>query len=148
MSASDNLSQSLFHGSSHPFNKGDIIKPIDMNHAHATTDKAYADNYSYLDAERNNNARDPKSLFTYLYKVSPVDAKEMHAETEPWRNDPVKKNLRLAKDIPNIYVSKKGFKVEGLEAMHNHPVIVTDNKILERVKETPEKRRKRWAEEG
>jgi hypothetical protein len=126
------LSGPLFHGTSHPFNKGDIIKPMDMDHAHATTDKAYADNYSTLDAERDYS-RDPKSLFTYTYRVSPVDEKEMHSETEPWRNDPVKKNLRLAKDIPNIYVSKKGFKVEGIESMTAHPQIVTDNKILEKV---------------
>lgn len=130
------LSQQLFHGSSHPFNKGDIIKPMEMEHAYATTDKEYADNYSVMDAERDYT-RDPKSLFTYNYRVSPVDEKEMHAETEPWRNDPIKKNLRLAKDIPNIYVSKKGFKVEGIEAMHPHGQIVTDNKILEKVMRSP-----------
>lgn len=141
------LSGPLFHGTSHPFNKGDIIKPMGMEHAHATTDKAYADNYANLDAERDHSV-DPKSLFTYTYKVSPVDAKEMHTETGPWRNDPVKKNLRIAKDTENIYVSKKGFKVEGLEAMHNHPVIVNDTRALERAIESPEKKRKRWAEES
>ena len=141
------LSEPLFHGSSHPFNKGDIIKPMDMDHAHATVDKAYADNYANLDAERDYT-RDPKSLFTYTYKVSPVDEKEMHTETEPWRSDPIKKNTRLEKDSKNIYVSKKGFKVEGLAEMHNHPVIVNDTRALERALETPEKKRKRWAEEA
>lgn len=136
------LSESLFHGSSHPFNKGDIIKPMEMDHAHATTDKAYANNYSTLDAERDYS-RDPKSLFTYTYRVSPVDEKEMQSETEPWRTDPVKKNLRLAKDIPNIYVSKKGFKVEGIESMRAHPQIVTDNKVLENALSAWRRRRDR-----
>lgn len=141
------LSGPLFHGTSHPLNKGDIIKPMDKDHAHATTDKAYADNYAVLDAERDSH-RDPKSLFTYTYRVSPVDEKEMHSETEPWRTDPIKENLRLPKDTKNIYVSKKGFKIEGLETMRNHPVIVSDNRALQRALETPAQKRKRWAEEA
>jgi hypothetical protein len=111
-----------------------------MDHAHATTDKAYADNYSY---RAKDETRDPKSLFTYTYKVSPVDEKEMQSETEPWRTDPVKENLRLAKDTPNIYVSKKGFKVEGIESMRAHPQIVTDNKVLENSRRAWRRRRDR-----
>lgn len=125
------LSNQLFHGSSQPFNKGDLIKPMEMDHAFATKDKQYADNHSVLDAERDWKAG-PKSLFTYLYKVSPVDAHEMHSETEEWRGDKVKR-VQPKKDLDNILVSKKGFRVEGLETMHPHPQIVTDNKILENV---------------
>ncbi len=90
MSASDNLSKSLFHGSSHPFNKGDIITPKGKGHAFATINLEYAK--YHLEEIKGKEGK--------VYTVEPVDRQEMEEETSKG-------------EFGNYRLSKKGFRVTG-----------------------------------
>jgi hypothetical protein len=108
-------------------------------HAFATVNKEYANNFSITDAERDST-KGPKSLFTYLYKVSPVDEKEMHEESAKWRSGEARQHLGHSKSLDDyiekqnqsVFVSKKGFKVDDIDTLHNHPQVVNDTRIMEK----------------
>ena len=92
MSASDNLSQALFHGTAAQLKPGDTVRPgRDFSHAFATTDATLAKEYG-----------------SNVYKVSPVDSKEASeytkAELAKWQSEP-------SADTKSVVKSAKGFKV-------------------------------------
>lgn len=94
MAASDYLSKSLFHGSKHLFEKGDIVTPQNGDYAYVTSDRDYAQLHG-----------------AHTYKVEPIDHEEYQDTTsEAYRTD------SLNTDSVNDYavgVSKKGFRVKG-----------------------------------
>jgi hypothetical protein len=92
MSASDNLSKVLFHGTNAKLKPGDTVVPgSDFEHAFATTDSTLAKEYG-----------------SNVYKVSPVDSKEAieytKAELAKWQSEP-------STDAKSVVTSAKGFKV-------------------------------------
>jgi hypothetical protein len=94
MAASDNLSQTLFHGTAAQLKPGDTVRPgRDFSHAFATTDATLAKEYG-----------------SNVYKVSPVDNKEASeytkAELAKWQSEP-------SADAKSVVKSAKGFKVLG-----------------------------------
>ena len=94
MSASDVLSQVLFHGTTASLKSGDTVTPgKDFPHAFATTDATLAKEYG-----------------SNVYKVSPVDSKEASeytkAELAKWQSEP-------SADAKSVVKSAKGFKVLG-----------------------------------
>jgi len=94
MSASDHLSQELFHGTMATLKPGDTVRPgRDFAHAFATTDATLAKEYG-----------------SNVYKVSPVDSKEAaeytKAELAKWQSEP-------SADAKSVVKSAKGFKVLG-----------------------------------
>ena len=94
MSAQDNLSEQLFHGTHAVFNPGDVIVPDPSDEggdsvAHASESRPYA-------ASHGPN----------VYEVAPVNKSEVKRATRRWRNqgpDFVMKDM--------THVSNKGFKV-------------------------------------
>ena len=99
MSASDNLSQQLFHGSIHPFNVGDTIKPGPDDLAWATSSPEIATQYAEIGNSRSvtSNDRikvhDQPVLFGTVYKVKPL------------KNDLISEE--------DIHASRTGFEVTG-----------------------------------
>lgn len=94
MSAQDNLSAELFHGSAAKLKAGDVVRPgRDFPHAFATTDATLAKEYG-----------------ANIYKVSPVDSKEAaeytKSELAKWQSEP-------SADAKSVVKSVKGFKVLG-----------------------------------
>ena len=94
MSAQDNLSQQLFHGTHFEFNPGDVVRPDPtdeggMSVAHASESKPYA-------ASHGPN----------VYVVTPVNKSEAKKVTRKWRNEGPDFSM---KDM--THVSDKGFKV-------------------------------------
>ena len=110
MSASDHLSQPLFHGSIHPFKVGDVIKPQNQGTAFATPDANYAGRYAEagnMRAFRNSedkklNVNDNPALFGTVYKVEPVKHEDVKhgTSTDIWERP--------------IVASESGFKVTGI----------------------------------
>lgn len=86
------LSQALFHGTFAELKPGDIVEPREHEHA-----------YTF------GNAR-PASEFGNVYKVTPVDPVEKRKETMQWR-----KNNPLHTLQNDVHVSKKGFRVNGIQ---------------------------------
>jgi len=106
MSASDNLSQQLFHGSPHAIKTGDVITPRGSHVAYASSDPSYSDIY----AVHVTPTAKQRALFGMNYKVEPVDSQEMHDTTEEARSQWVH-----PADAPqHVYVSTKGFRVTGV----------------------------------
>ena len=105
MSASDNLSKELFHGSIHPFKVGDVIKPGSDELAWATSNPETAKQYAEVGNSRaiSKNPRiatkDNPVLFGTIYKVSPL-----------------KDDLISEEDI---HASRTGFKVTGIHSLVN-----------------------------
>jgi len=91
MAASDHLSKVLFHGSTHPFKKGDIVLPKKGGVAWATTDRAFAKGWA---AERSTKGGKPQ-----VFIVEPVDHTEVKATN---------KKHEMSSDI---HISTKGFRV-------------------------------------
>ena len=94
MSASDHLSQELFHGTMATLKPGDTVTPgRNFAHSFATTDATLAKEYG-----------------SNIYKVSPVDSKEASeytkAELAKWQSEP-------SADAKSVVKSAKGFKVLG-----------------------------------
>jgi hypothetical protein len=89
MSAEDNLSAILFHGTGVTFKPGDVVKPKGRGsrHAWAASSKDVAANFA------GGHEGDTQSL---VYRVTPVDPSE-----------------QTQTDDPNIHRSRKGFKVIG-----------------------------------
>ena len=92
MSAQDNLSQQLFHGTHVDLNPGETVKPgKDFGYAFATSDPTLAAEYG------------PK-----VYQVHPVDPEAAHKFTQDelskWVGEPSKDNKSVVK-------SKQGFTV-------------------------------------
>jgi len=106
VTASDNLSSQLFHGSPHAIKTGDIITPKEHDVAYAANDPSYSDIYAV-----SHNYRDRQyALFGMNYTVEPVDAQEMHETTMGERSkwpDP-------SSAPKKVFKSKKGFRVTGL----------------------------------
>jgi hypothetical protein len=88
--------QFLYHASDKDFNLGDVVTPVNYNHAFATKDKSLAKEYG-----KN------------IYKVEPVDREEADSytseEAAKWVGD-------MPEDSKSIVKSKKGFKVVSKES--------------------------------
>ena len=91
MSASDNLSSALFHGTTHAFKKGDIVLPKKRGVAWATTDKKFARGWA---AHRSIKGGSPQ-----VYLVEPIDHEEVKATNK-------KHGM-----YPGTHISTKGFRV-------------------------------------
>ena len=110
------LSKELFHGTGETFKVGDVIKPQGHRVAHATTSSSLASTYAELSTDPKSSRTNHPSLFGVVYKVEPVDHKEVedttHSEGE----------LRTAENDPKVMAtsdmrfSKKGFKVTGVHS--------------------------------
>ena len=111
MSASDNLSTQLFHGTNANLKPGDVITPKKYSKAFATTDASEAKAYAQTSRSMNKGETQP-SLFGAVYKVAPIDHEEMTTESDAY-NLPNKN-----RGIDSSYrVSRKGFKVLGLHEL-------------------------------
>jgi hypothetical protein len=104
VSAQDNLSQQLFHASDVEFRPGDVVTPRNHNHAYASIDPNHAGQWG-----KN------------VYKVEPVDAKEMHETTKAnhawlknvdWNPEDSEDMHRVRNFVATVN-SKSGFKVVG-----------------------------------
>jgi len=88
--------QFLYHASDTDFKPGDVIKPVNYNHAFATKDMSLAKEYG-----KN------------VYKVEPVDQEEADSvtseEAAKWVGD-------MPEDSKSVVNSKKGFKVVSKES--------------------------------
>lgn len=116
MSAQENLSQQLFHGTGADLSVGDVIKPRGdvawaalhpgLAHYHAAANLHTPKHLTY--DEEGNLA--PKKhwqmpMFTPVYTVEPVDPKEMEKATKE-------------RGVPSdTRVSNKGFRVTGLHKL-------------------------------
>lgn len=93
MSAQDNLSQQLFHGSYHPFKPGDLVTPQDFDdRAWATTNRSYAGEHVGEDIPGHTDMHGRKPRVFVVEK--PEDAVQ-HPEHK------------------DTYTSKTGFRVKG-----------------------------------
>ena len=112
MSAQDNISEQLFHGSGEVFKSGDVIKPQNYSVAYSTTDPNYAYHFAnegnFRPAKKTKNWQMP--LFSMVYQVEPVDHEEMKSSTEQWNKDVAEP------EDSDIRVSKKGFRVKGVHS--------------------------------
>ena len=102
MSAEDNLSKALFHGTAHAFKPGDIIEPNSglfkgiSGTAFATTDYESAKAYAESRAEREG------ATHGMVYSVEPVD-----------KDETSRINDNLGRQ--SVITSSKGFKVKKHE---------------------------------
>ena len=121
MSAQNNLSQQLFHGSGVSFKPGDIIKPVNHRVAHATTSTWMAHAYAESDLDPRTSRGNQPSLMSMVYTVEPVDAHEMasttNAETAARKNE----NDENVMATHDMRFSKKGFKVTGVHSFVHDP---------------------------
>ena len=83
--------QFLYHASNNDFNLGDVVKPVNYNHAFATTDKSLAKEYG-----KN------------IYRVEPVDKEESDAYTA---SQAAKWVGEMSEDSKSVVNSQKGFKI-------------------------------------
>ena len=114
MSASDNLSKQLFHGTGADLTVGDIIKPMRHKVAHATTDKNYATAFGEGSTHPEIDKNFQRPLFGAVYTVEPVDHKEAETTTDKEMLRRYKKRDPMASPEPHHVYSKKGFRVTGL----------------------------------
>ena len=102
MSASDNLSEQLFHGTNANLKEGDIVKPAksllhdDQELAFATTDYGLAHSYGYSRAKNNG------ALFGSVYEVEPMEGDTTIKKLHSMNNDTSKP----------VRSSEKGFRVK------------------------------------
>ena len=92
MTASNNLSAVLFHGSAHAFKPGEVIEPRNHAAAFATTSHETAKAYASVDAEHHG------VLMGMTYEVEPVGEYTMQAD-----------HTGLFKDVAT---SRRGFRVK------------------------------------
>lgn len=107
MSAEDNLSAQLFHGTDADLKVGDVVKPTKgwtgKTLSWASTSPNYA--WDFASVRRSNNPNNP--MFGSIYTVEPVDEKEMQ-----------KTSNKDTVGMSNLFrASKKGFKVTGLHGL-------------------------------
>lgn len=102
---------SLYHGTNANLKPGDVINPQQYSKAFATSSLDEAKNYAKTSRISNKGNTEP-SLFGAVYKVAPLDHEEMTKETTSY-NLP---NTNRGVDS-NYFVSRKGFKVLGLEGL-------------------------------
>ena len=105
MSASNNLSKPLFHGTQADLKVGDVVVPDASGHgnyAWATKHPRYAEHFAKITRGNNPNPQ----MFGSIYTVEPVDAKESKKLSRAVGGTDLRKQP--------VRVSKKGFKVTGL----------------------------------
>jgi hypothetical protein len=101
MSAEDNLSKQLFHGSMASIPVGGIVEDKG-NGAWASTSWGEASKYASSDFRSDPNPQ--PALFNPVYTVEPVDKAETEAHSKE-RNVP-----------SDVRVSQKGFRVTGIHS--------------------------------
>jgi len=101
MSAQNNLSQQLFHGTKTNIPVGEIIKDRG-NGAWAST--SWGEASKYASSEFRSDPSSQPALFNPVYTVEPVDKDEMETYSKE-RNA-----------SSNVRVSKKGFRVTGIHS--------------------------------
>ena len=150
MSAQDNISQQLFHGTDVALSVGDVIRPGNHRVAHASPSPLTAAGFAEMRTfhePRNSNPDRP--MFGTVYKVEPVDRAEF-AKTD------VEERARRekAKDVeesanPNYKFSKKGFRVTGIHSLvaNSDDVIAHRNSLYKEKKAKEDAENERlWAE--
>lgn len=114
MSAQDNLSKQLFHGTGASLSVGDIIKPVRHKVAHATTDLGYATTFGESSTHPDIDKNFQRPLFGAVYKVEPVDRDEAADTTEKEKTRRYASKDDNVQAEPHHVYSTKGFKVTGL----------------------------------
>lgn len=121
MSASDNLSEALFHASGADLKIGSVIKPTKKYRvAHATTSLKYATDFGEGLTHPGAHREGQIPMFGTVYTVEPVDAEEVSKETE------TETNIRKQEKNPEVPAeshmrfSKKGFRVTGVRRITNN----------------------------
>ena len=115
MSASDNLSKQLFHGTGASLTVGDIIKPMRHKVAHATTDKNYATAFGESSTHPDIDKNFQRPLFGAVYTVEPVDHQEAEHTTDKEKARRYASGNKEVQAEPHHVYSKKGFRVTGLK---------------------------------
>ena len=106
MSADDNLSQQLFHGTDATLQVGDTVRPRKGEGSHAfATDSP--DEAAYYANFANNRFRldRPKQPESTVYTVEPLDT--------PTVNE---RGIRMVDNDAKVMSSKTGFKVTGIHS--------------------------------
>ena len=105
MSASDHLSEQMFHASPNVLKKGSIIRPSDNNRDAWAGDKARADHHAQLLHRTYSQQRygyDQLALWHPVYEVEPLKTDKTLERTEEGQPKDMK-----------TYRSAKGFRVKG-----------------------------------
>ena len=102
MSAQDNLSHALFHGTTANLKPGDVINPTlqvisEKKEAYATTDYSEAHSYARTRAKNRN------ALFGSVYEVEPLENDSTFEKKTSLIGDQRKKPIRT---------SERGFRVK------------------------------------
>ena len=103
MSAQDNLSQKLFHGTTENLKPGDIIKPtpqVISGRTEAYATQEYNEAYNYAGARASSR----NVLFGSVYEVEPLENDATLKKTKSLLGDQRKKAVR---------VSDQGFRVKS-----------------------------------
>lgn len=101
MSAEDNLSQQLFHGTKASIPVGGIIK--DKGNG-AWAAKSWGEASKYASSEFRSDPSPQPALFNPVYTVEPVDKEEADAYSKE-------------RGVPSdVSVSRKGFRVTGIHS--------------------------------
>jgi hypothetical protein len=124
LSASDNLSEQLFHASGANLKVGDVVTPTSKYRvAHATTSRRYAIDFGEAQTHPNiyeGREVEQPALFGAVYTVEPVDHDEMKKTTGEETDI---RNEEKNPDVPaesHMRFSKKGFKITGLHHVTNN----------------------------
>lgn len=115
MSAHDNLSKQLFHGSTYSYKPGDVIVPREDPYAFATNDPENAAEYAETGHIQTHHYGGQTALWNPVYSVTPVSSREMAHTT--------KKAQGSEYEAPGHYMSKKGFTVQGLHELVENPYL-------------------------
>jgi hypothetical protein len=95
----DFRNQALYHGTSHPFNVGDVVSPRVSGLSYATTDKERAWSYAIQRADIVGGAPPSNAK---VFQVEPLDSEELHHTSSGFGG------------VEGTAVSSKGFKVTKL----------------------------------
>ena len=141
MSAENNLSGQLFHGTDANLSAGDVIVPKSRRVAHATPDPKAAATYAEMRTEPRNATHSQLSMYGTVYTVEPADKKEFENTDKEERARRTEANNPDESADTNYKFSKKGFKVTGI-----HKLIPNESAMA--VHNIRERRKKRAAEEA
>ena len=102
MSAEDNLSRQMFHGTDEVLKPGDLVRPMKGkgSNSFATDSLDEAQAYAGYASKRWKPGGSP-SMFGIVYEVEPTDVPTVH-----------KTGIRMADNDATVFSSTKGFKVK------------------------------------
>jgi hypothetical protein len=141
VSASNNLSGQLFHGTDANLSAGDVIVPKSRRVAHATPDANAAATYAEMRTEPRNATHSQLSMYGTVYTVEPADNKEFEKTDAEERERRTEANDPDESAASNFKFSKKGFKVTGI-----HKLVPNESDMA--VHSIRERKKRRAAEEA